>query len=68
MVFIMGCGMFGDSRLYTGLLGLCAKCHAENGTPPSKATVLPEAGPMGNVGKTEGAVCPTKCTFKMGTH
>jgi len=60
MVLLMGCGMFGDSRLYTGILNLCAKCHADNLTAP--------AG-MDNLKSVPGAEGPggngAKCKFTM---
>jgi len=63
-VILAGCGMFGDTRLYTGILGLCAKCHAD-GAAPSKATLL-ETAPPGPRGPASSLICPTRCTFSMG--
>lgn len=68
VVFVVfsGCAMFGDTRLYTGILGLCAKCHAD-GAAPSKETLLKTSAPgvMGPAG-TQSIICPTRCTFSMG--
>ena len=61
---LAGCGMFGDSRLYAGLLGLCAKCHVAD-LVPSKATLL-EIAPPGPRGPAGSVICPTHCTFSMG--
>ena len=63
-VALAGCGMFGDSRLYTGILGLCAKCHSD-GEAPSKATLL-ETAPPGPRGPAGSVICPTRCAFTMG--
>lgn len=55
--FLAGCGMFGDSRLYTGLLALCARCHA-GAEAPAKTNAIPgAAGMQGSAGKSGGFRC-----------
>jgi hypothetical protein len=61
VVFLVGCGMFGDTRLYTGILNLCAKCHADNPTAPAGMDNLKRSAPGAEgVGGTSA-----KCKFTM---
>jgi hypothetical protein len=61
LVSVMGCGMFGDTRLYTGILNLCAKCHADNPTAPAGMDNLKRSAPGAEgVGGTSA-----KCKFTM---
>ena len=60
-VFLAGCGMFGDSRLYTGILNLCAKCHADGTGQPAGLDNLKTSAPGAEgVGGTSA-----KCKFTM---
>jgi hypothetical protein len=66
LVLLSGCAMFGDTRLYTGLLGLCARCHAPGDAPDAanvKPAFKPAPGATGPQSKAEG--CATRCTFTM---
>jgi hypothetical protein len=62
VAFFTGCGMFGDTRLYTGLYALCAKCHLDNpAAPPAGMEKLKQSTPGAEgIGGSTG-----KCTFQM---
>jgi hypothetical protein len=62
VVFCSGCGMFGDTKLYTGLLALCARCHADS--IPAEVSPLDKSAP-GEKGPGGRAGCAAKCTFTM---